>query len=400
MHSAPIVRSFSGMHSVPRFASPGLTNGHVTTQHLATQHLTTTHVNTVQGAITHTNLVSHPVQGAGHVSALRNNTFASLHNGTNRALANATFHGRFARQNWHNFNGGWYWHNHFPVFIVIGWWGPVFWPWAWWDFIDFAFWPYAYDVFWPYAYDDIYWGLYGPYAYPDPAYVTAPSGGRYATRAPRTARAAATGGEVCTDRVPTLTDWPIEQITKTVEPNGDQQTLLGDLKDATAKALDALQAACPNDLPSTPTGRLAVMRTRVEAMLQAVGIVHPALDHLYNSLSDEQKARFNALTPEAQPGCAHGADGRPRARHHAGVQQSGGQTYRSADAAHRAGAKSDRRAAQRPRRTRRCHDPGGRPPQDELPCRREPHAVWPRYGDGAAPEHYAASHQDRAAGAR
>ena len=302
MNHAPTVRSFSGMHSAPRFASPGLTNGHVTTQHLVAQHLATTHVNTVQGAITHTNLVSHPVQGAGHVSALRNNTFASLHNGANRALTNATFRGRFAGQNWHNFNGGWYWHNHFPVIIVVGWWGPVFWPWAWWDFIDFAFWPYAYDVFWPYAYDDIYWGLYGPYAYPDPAYVTAPSGGRYATRAARTARAAATGGEVCSDRVPTLTDWPIEQITKTVEPNGDQQTLLADLKDATAKALDALQAACPNDLPSTPTGRLAVMRTRVEAMLQAVGIVRPALDHLYNSLSDEQKARFNALTPEAQPG--------------------------------------------------------------------------------------------------
>jgi hypothetical protein len=44
------------------------------------------------------------------------------------------------------------------------------------------------------------------------------------------------------------------------------------------------------------------MRTRVEAMLQAVGIVRPALDRLYNSLSDEQKARFNALTPEARQG--------------------------------------------------------------------------------------------------
>src|SRR6516162_38693 len=42
MHSAPIVRSFSGVHSVPRFTSPGPTNGHVTAQHLATQHLATT----------------------------------------------------------------------------------------------------------------------------------------------------------------------------------------------------------------------------------------------------------------------------------------------------------------------------------------------------------------------
>jgi hypothetical protein len=35
---------------------------------------------------------------------VRNNAFASLstHNGANRILANATFHGRFAGQNWHN----------------------------------------------------------------------------------------------------------------------------------------------------------------------------------------------------------------------------------------------------------------------------------------------------------
>ena len=56
-----------------------------------------------------------------------------------------------------------------------------------------------------------------------------------------------------------------------------------------------MQSACPGDLPSTPTGRLAAMRARVDAMLQAVQTVRPALDKFYASLSDEQKERFNAL---------------------------------------------------------------------------------------------------------
>src|SRR5262245_40926518 len=49
--------------------------------------------------------------------------------------------------------------------IVIGWIGPVFWPYAYYDVFDYVYWPYAYDDFWPYAYDDVYYGIYGNYAY-------------------------------------------------------------------------------------------------------------------------------------------------------------------------------------------------------------------------------------------
>ena len=42
--------------------------------------------------------------------------------------------------------------------------GPVFWPYAYDDCIDYLFWPYAYDTFWPYAFDDVYQGIYGGYA--------------------------------------------------------------------------------------------------------------------------------------------------------------------------------------------------------------------------------------------
>jgi len=255
--------------------------------------------------------VTRAVSGVGRASALRNSAFASLstRNAATRALASATYHGRFAGKDWHYPSGGWYWRHHRHPFIVIGWFGPLFWPFAYWDFVDYTFWPYAYDVFWPYAYDDIYWGLYGPYAYPDPVYADAPSepnapsasSGKRRARTARTVAGGATAiGQVCSDRVPVLTDWPIEQIAQTVEPDPTQQAALNDLKDATGRALGVLQAACPHDLPSTPPGRLEAMRKRIDAMLQAVSIVRPVLEKFYNSLSDEQKARLNTVGPNEQ----------------------------------------------------------------------------------------------------
>ena len=79
-----------------------------------------------------------------------------------RALAQATFGGRYAdrfrdgdRRRWR--------HRHHRHIHVIGWIGPLFWPYAYDDFVDYTFWPYAYDAFWPYAYDDVYEGFFGPY---------------------------------------------------------------------------------------------------------------------------------------------------------------------------------------------------------------------------------------------
>jgi hypothetical protein len=42
------------------------------------------------------------------------------------------------------------------------------------------------------------------------------------------------------------------------------------------------------------------MRTRVDAMLQAVQVARPALDKFYQSLSDEQKERFNVIDQEVE----------------------------------------------------------------------------------------------------
>ena len=104
--------------------------------------------------------------------------------------------------------------------------------------------------------------------------------------------------DLCSGQTAGLTDWPIERIAQTVEPNDAQRAVLDELKAATVRALDILKAACPTTLPSTPTGRIEAMRQRLDAMLQAVHTVRPVVEKFYQSLNDEQKARFNALSPD------------------------------------------------------------------------------------------------------
>ena len=228
----------------------------------------------------------------------------------NRVITNAAFHSAHVPFRFHgSFFGSpwpWWWGG-----FVIGWIGPVFWPYAYYDFFDYVFWPYAYDDFWPYAYDDIYYGIYGPYAYsgpPAPVASVGPSVGsapRQHTQAKeetppqraQTRGSATHAAEVCSNSASELSQWPIERISQVVQPVDAQRAALDELKAESAKAIDLLKGACPNDLPSTPTGRLAAMQTRLETMLAAVKTVHPALDRFYQSLSDEQKARFNAIAP-------------------------------------------------------------------------------------------------------
>ena len=217
---------------------------------------------------------------------------------TNTALQSrfgfARFHGRFFGSPW-----PWWWGG-----LAIGWIGPVFWPYVYYDFFDYVFWPYAYDDFWPYAYDDVYYGIYGPYAYgdPGPAIAAGPSLGIRA-RGEIEGGVAIAGGserraaEVCTNGASDLTDWPIARISEVVHPTEAQRPALDELRAASQNAMDLLKAGCPNDLPSTPTGRLAAMESRVKVMLQAVQMVRPPLERFYQLLSDEQKALLNAVSP-------------------------------------------------------------------------------------------------------
>lgn len=181
----------------------------------------------------------------------------------------------------------------------VAWYGPVFWPYAYSDIFDYTFWPYGYDDgYWAYAYDDffdgVFWGEQGP-----------PEEYAYAPAAPRSSSSAqapryAAVQELCKQPGTGITAWPFAEIEQKVGLNAEQKALLGDVRKAGQDAGAVFKASCPTDnvFPLTPPGRLQSMTARLKATQQAVQTVRPALEKFYNSLSDEQKERFNAIGPK------------------------------------------------------------------------------------------------------
>jgi hypothetical protein len=188
----------------------------------------------------------------------------------------------------------------------VPWAGHVFWPYAYSDIFQYTFWPNGYDPgFWAYAYDDfvdtVFWGPSSPYT----AYARlAPAEDQQSDGATTTSRARERSSEsqealkqLCSEPEKGITAWPIDSIEQAVQPTPAQRILLDELKRAGAKAADAFKESCGETAAMTPPGRLRAMTSRVNATLEAVRIVRPALEKFYGSLSDEQQARFNALGP-------------------------------------------------------------------------------------------------------
>jgi LTXXQ motif family protein len=199
------------------------------------------------------------------------------------------------------------WRRHRGFF---GWAGPVFWPFAYDDLYDDIYWsdgPYYDDPFWAYGYGDIYGGMFSPEGYDGIAGWAS---------APRSARAAAGGSTPATQQAtPQATQWsslcgddaseinlPIDRMAAAITPTDEQRAALDALAKASAQAAQLIKAACPSDVAYTPTGRLQAMEQRVQSMVQSVALIRPPLDNFYNMLSDEQKARLNAIHREgAEP---------------------------------------------------------------------------------------------------
>jgi hypothetical protein len=190
----------------------------------------------------------------------------------------------------------------------VPWRGPVYWPYAYNDVFYYTFWPDAYDPgYWAYAYDDMFDGVFfpdgapyaeyaaeGPYSGPD-GRVTTGSAPSHPTAPGRIAQATR---DFCADQAKGVTAWPLEKIADAVQPTEDQQRLLADLRSASEQAATRFKDACPDAVPMTPPGRLQVMMLRLQAIDEAVQTVKPALQAFYNSLNDEQKARFNEIGPQ------------------------------------------------------------------------------------------------------
>jgi hypothetical protein len=200
--------------------------------------------------------------------------------------------------------------------VFVPWFGPLYWPYAYSDVFHYTFWPYAYsETFWPFAYDDFFDGIFFPYGAPYVANAySGPYGDYtsmqrydpgasiyYGSRKRSTGQTAPIGSvskaarELCEKPDTGITAWPIQQISETLQPSDDQRALLDDLRNAGAEAADVFRKSCPKSVPMTPVSRLLAMIGRLQATLDAVDLVRPALERFYDSLSDEQRARLNVM---------------------------------------------------------------------------------------------------------
>jgi hypothetical protein len=102
-------------------------------------------------------------------------------------------------------------------------------------------------------------------------------------------------GESCSAAQSATFEWPTSEIEARLHPNDAQRAGLKALQEASRKAAEMLKAACQPGDPATPTARLAAIGSRLDTMLEAVKLVRAALGDFYATLSDEQKAQFEAI---------------------------------------------------------------------------------------------------------
>ena len=105
------------------------------------------------------------------------------------------------------------------------------------------------------------------------------------------------GGDMCNPRSAGLAEWRIARIERAVRPTDAQRPKLDELKTASAKAAETINAACPRELPASPVARLELAEKRLNTMLEAVKIVRPKFEDFYASLTSEQQGRLNSAGP-------------------------------------------------------------------------------------------------------
>jgi hypothetical protein len=183
---------------------------------------------------------------------------------------------------WHARRGtkGWWQHGDGGY----GWVGPLFWPFAYYDILDYTLWGDGMG-FWGYGYRDIYAALFTPYDEDELTRYMTPARHRRPGRVPSLA-------QICGDDFSELARLPIEQIKGAMRSSEEQRAALDELANASGEAAQAVSAACPTQAALTAPARLKAMQTRLEAMKAAIARVRTPFEKFWETLDDDQKAQL------------------------------------------------------------------------------------------------------------
>lgn len=110
----------------------------------------------------------------------------------------------------------------------------------------------------------------------------------------------------------------VGRITNDISPTAEQMPLLQKLGGSLGMASGYLAKACPQDIPAQPVARLQMMQSQLQALAMAIDIVRPPLQEFEQSLTPDQKARFDG-TPAAQTDNAPAAQTNVQQQNQAGA---------------------------------------------------------------------------------
>jgi hypothetical protein len=108
-----------------------------------------------------------------------------------------------------------------------GWVGPLFWPFAWYDIVDYTLWGDGMG-FWGYGYRDIYAAIFTPYDEDELARYMTPARHRRPGRVPSLA-------QICGDDFSELARLPVEQIRSAIRSSEEQRAALDELANASSR---------------------------------------------------------------------------------------------------------------------------------------------------------------------
>jgi hypothetical protein len=100
---------------------------------------------------------------------------------------------------------------------------------------------------------------------------------------------------------PEPANWPVPILKQALQPTAAQEAALDDLERAFNRAASELNADCYDDVPRMPSARLQLIEGRLDTTWVAVQTIQVAVAQFQKQLSDQQRARFNALHLAATP---------------------------------------------------------------------------------------------------
>ena len=100
---------------------------------------------------------------------------------------------------------------------------------------------------------------------------------------------------------PEPANWPMPILKQALQPTAAQEGALNNLERAFNRAASGLNAVCSDGMPRMPSARLQAIEARLDITWVAVQTIQVAVAQFEKQLSDQQRARFNALQLAATP---------------------------------------------------------------------------------------------------